>query len=189
MKLIMKKFIIALMAVCVSASAFAQKEGHKGGSSWETMQSVKIGFITTEVGLTPEEAQAFWPVYNQAEEEMKAAMKEVVKAQKAMEKAVEGKDAKADYDSLVNAYVKAVSERDAIQGKYVAKFRKTLSAEKLAKYYLAEEKFRRDQIRQLQGMGPGRKGPQGPDRQGGKPSDRQPGQGGPQPKPQAQPEK
>ena len=37
------------------------------GEDWkEKIQSEKIAFLTTEIGLTPEEAQAFWPVYNQA---------------------------------------------------------------------------------------------------------------------------
>lgn len=182
----MKKFIIALVAICVSASAFAQKDAHKNDDFRERMQSIKIGYLTTEIGLSPEEAQVFWPIFNQAETEMRDAQKAVYKAQKAMENALKEKEGKADYKALVNDYVKAVAARDAVQGKYVSKYEKVLPAEKVAKYLLAEEKFRRDQIRQLQGMGHNHWGQQSGAPQGKQFQGRQPQQGRPQ-QPQSQP--
>ena len=51
--------------------------------------SEKIAFLTTAIGLTPGEAQAFWPVYNQMWEERGKAQFNVMKAYKALEAAVD----------------------------------------------------------------------------------------------------
>ncbi len=36
----------------------------------EKIQSLKIAFITQKLQLTPDEAQKFWPVYNQYDKEV-----------------------------------------------------------------------------------------------------------------------
>ena len=36
----------------------------------EKIQSLKIAFITQKLQLTPDEAQKFWPVYNQYDNEI-----------------------------------------------------------------------------------------------------------------------
>ena len=64
MKPILKQLLtFALLALVMSVSAYAQPgAGHDG---WrERVRSQKIAFITSEVGLTPQEAEKFWPVYN-----------------------------------------------------------------------------------------------------------------------------
>jgi hypothetical protein len=62
----MKKLtIIFLSAVILSLPAIAQRR--MTGSEFEQFKSQKIAFITEKLNLTPKEAQAFWPVYNQYE--------------------------------------------------------------------------------------------------------------------------
>ena len=36
----------------------------------ERMESMKIGFLTDRLNLTPEEAKEFWPVYNKYSDEL-----------------------------------------------------------------------------------------------------------------------
>ena len=66
------KILVALAAmVCMGFSANASV-----ADDWkEKMMAEKIAFLTLEVGLTPEEAQAFWPVYNQISKEKNDAQK------------------------------------------------------------------------------------------------------------------
>lgn len=44
--------------------------------SGERIKSLKISFITSELDLSPEEAQQFWPIYNQYDAEMMALEEE-----------------------------------------------------------------------------------------------------------------
>ena len=60
------KTIAALAVVLMTVPSFAQDGKGKRDESWkEKMRSEKIAFLTNEISLTPEEAQLFWPVYNQ----------------------------------------------------------------------------------------------------------------------------
>lgn len=41
--------------------------------SEEQLQAIKIGWLTKKLELTPDEAQKFWPIYNQYTDEVKKA--------------------------------------------------------------------------------------------------------------------
>lgn len=155
----MKKIITIIAAataiLCFSTSASAHK---RCGEDWkEKMQSEKIAFLTTEIGLTPEEAQAFWPVYNQVEKEKDEAMHNVIKAYKELCKGLEeGKDVSV----LLDKYVAAKTKINEVENGVAAKYKAVLPVEKVAKLYVSEERFRRNHIRKLHG-GEGRPGQPG----------------------------
>ena len=117
------------------------------------MRSEKIAFLTSEIGLTPEEAQAFWPIYNKAEAEQSSAFEATMKAFRALEEAVRQKKSESEISRLLDEYTSAVSKSETVSVKYVAQYKKVLSAEKVAKLFLAEERFRNNQIHRLQGGG------------------------------------
>ena len=61
-------YAAALAAFALLSLSNIQAQSKK--CSWhDKMMSEKIAFITTELELTPEEAQVFWPVYNQIAKE------------------------------------------------------------------------------------------------------------------------
>lgn len=139
-----------LMLVCTGALA---QNAPQGGDWMSRMRSEKIAFLTSEIGLTPEEAQAFWPIYNKAEAEEGSAFEATMKAFRALEDAVRQKKSEAEISRLLDEYTSAVSKSETVSVKYVAQYKKVLSAEKVAKLFLAEEKFRNNQIHRLQGGG------------------------------------
>ncbi|MBO8470739.1 MAG: hypothetical protein IAB82_02965 [Bacteroidetes bacterium] len=143
------KFIL-LIAVLSSTAAFsAGAQDRKDGQSWrEKIMSEKIAFITNAVGLTPEEAQTFWPVYNQLWEERGEAQFAVMKAYKALAEAVDGNRTK-EVPSLLDTYLSAIKAKDRLDNSCAEKYRKVLPDEKVAKLYVAEERFRRQQIHKL----------------------------------------
>ena len=162
---------IAALAIISASSAFAQPKKQ----NWhEKMMSEKIGYLTTKLELTPEEAQAFWPVYNQIAEKNKAANKAVSASYKALTKALEeGTASDKEIDKLLDEYL-AAKQAQKEKGKGdVAKYRKVLPSHKVAKLYVAEEDYRRHQINRMKPQhgpkGPqpdGPKGPRGPHGEG-----------------------
>ena len=148
----MKKIISILCALTVlTAGAWAQGQGpHRGNNGWrERVRAEKVAFLTQEIDLTESEAQVFWPIYNQIQKEQRESFEAVRQAYEAMEKAVkEGKTGK-DMEKLVKAYVDAKDKNDGIETKALNKLLKALPAEKVARYYVAEEKFRHQQIGRL----------------------------------------
>ena len=118
----------------------------------EKMMSEKIAFFTTELDLTPEESAVFWPVYNKISKQKMDAQKAMMTAYFALMKAVnEGNASEKEIDRLLNEYLKAKqANKDSDKGE-ADEYRKVLPGTKVAKLYVAEEKFRRHHIRSMKG--------------------------------------
>ena len=153
----MKKVISVLCAlVLLSAGAFAQgpqgPQGPRrgGDNGWrERVRAEKVAFLTEEIDLTESEAQVFWPIYNEIQKAQRESFDAVQKAYAAMAKGVEDGKTGKDMEKLVHAYIDAKDKSDGIETKYMNKLLKALPAEKVARYYVAEEKFRHQQIGRL----------------------------------------
>lgn len=59
--------ILILTCFCFSAAVNAQRPQEDGSREdrYERVQAAKIGYITEKVSLTEAEAQKFWPIYNE----------------------------------------------------------------------------------------------------------------------------
>ena len=139
--------------------------------NWQNrVKSEKIAFITAELDLTPEEAQAFWPVYNQIEKTKHESQKAVMTSYRDLLEALKSDTAtEKEIDKLLDDYLAAKLAQKNLGKDDAAKFRKVLSSKKVAKLYVAEEKFRRHHIRNFKGNHPG---PGGHPGQGNKPGPR-----------------
>jgi hypothetical protein len=147
---IRKIMIIAATLVFGAANAFANNETKE---DWkEKIQSEKIAFLTMEIGLTPQEAQVFWPVYNEINEEKDQAMYEVIKYYWEMSKAIEAGKSEKEIKALLDKYLEAQEKQRKIDEDAAEKYKKVLSTTKVAKLYIGEEKFRRQHIRKLRDM-------------------------------------
>ena len=150
----MKKVISVLCALVVlSMGAFAQgPQGPRrgGDNGWrERVRAEKVAFLTEEIDLTESEAQVFWPIYNEIQKAQRDGFEAVKNAYDAMAKGVEEKKSSKEMEKLVKAYIDAKEKNEGIETKYLNKLLKVLPAEKVARYYVAEEKFRHQQIGRL----------------------------------------
>lgn len=148
----MKKIISVICAIAlVNAVAFAQPGNGKKGDkdAWqERVRIEQISYISSELNLTESEAQAFWPVFNEVQKKNKEAFKASADAFRALQEA----DA-TNVSERLDAYVKAKNEANKVNEEAVAKYKKVLPVEKVAKLLIAEENFRRNQIGKLGGKG------------------------------------
>ena len=149
----MKKIIYIVTAsflmLTSAISAFAEERFQ---DNWkEKIMSEKIAFLTMEMGITPEEAQVFWPVYNQVDKERDEAIRSVFRSYKAVEDAVAAGKGEKELNKLLDEYLAALKAQGEVEQKAYKEYAKVLPVEKLAKLYVAEEKFRRQHIRKLHG--------------------------------------
>ena len=160
----MKKALASItMAILMMAGFSASAQDNSVAQQWQDrLQSEKIAFLTNEMSLTPQEAQAFWPIYNQAQKEQAQAVEESFKAFAALDNAIRlGKSGK-EVSDLLARYTESLDRRDS-SAKYMKEYLKVLPSEKVARLYIGEEKFRQSKIhglRQPQMMG-GQMPPQG----------------------------
>ena len=114
----MKKIILLILLYGgFLFSAAAQDEQHDGGR----LQAYKIAFLTKKLNLTPEEAQKFWPIYNQY-------MGEIRKTRI---------DARQNKEGEIPTEEKLLN----IRKKYNGEFNKALSSEKVNTFFKAEKEF------------------------------------------------
>ena len=154
----MKKIVTIVLASCFAVAALAQPQGgghrHQGGKpDFEKIKAQNVAFITSEVGLTSKEAEAFWPVYNKIEEQQKELRKAEIDAYKELDKALA--EGSGNVSALLDKYLKAKEANVNLHVKNAKDYKKILPAEKAAKFFTCEEKFRRQQIGRMMGGGHG----------------------------------
>jgi len=136
--------------IFLSAASFAQqgspppppKNKERREAKRDNIESMKIAFLTKKLDLTPEEAQLFWPVYNQYTDKLQELRKK---------RRMDSKDAKHNVDEMSDKDVEAAVDSEMafrqkeldIQKEYHAKFKAVLPIKKVAKLYQAEEQFKR----------------------------------------------
>ncbi|MFM7023802.1 MAG: hypothetical protein ACKOXB_12600 [Flavobacteriales bacterium] len=161
----MKILSTALLVMAMATSLFAQPDKKR-----EEIKAMKIGFITKELSLTPEEAQKFWPVYNEFQEKMEKIHNERREMRKA------AKD-KGGIDSLPNVEVEKMVDKEMqlqerelqIKKEFHTKVKTVLPIKKVAKLYRAEHEFRKQILKKMkEHHGPAGKGGPG-HHPGGKP--------------------
>ncbi|MDP3437123.1 MAG: hypothetical protein Q8S04_07750 [Bacteroidales bacterium] len=149
----MKKLFILLITLSFAFSGFAQNEPQKKQKShtYQQIQSAKIAFFTTEIQLTPKEAEAFWPLYNEYWREREMLMRRTQDAMRVITAYVKDGSPKTEPElvKLMGVYINNVTEEGFIHKVYYDKFFKILPVEKVARLYIAEEQFRMKMIRQF----------------------------------------
>ena len=139
------KYLIVVVLALFTLTRTAVSAHHEG--DWqEKMRAERVAFLTTAMELTPAEAEKFWPVYNSMEAERRASFGKVMRAYKALSDGVAARKTDKDLEVLVNDYTTANKNSHSIEAKYTPQLVKVLSVSKVAKLFVAEEEFRRQQI-------------------------------------------
>lgn len=142
--------IASVIALFLAAAFTADAQPNPQDGWKERMQSVKIAFLTNEIGLTPTEAQSFWPIYNVVNEELDKAVYSTFSSYMELEKALNENKSEKEISKCLERYLEALGSQDEIRRESVEKYKKILPETKVAKIFVAEEKFRRQNIRTLQ---------------------------------------
>lgn len=134
----MRTILFTAIALFVSLQLVAQR--HMDPKMIEVIKTKKVAFITEQVGLTSQEGEKFWPVYNQMEKERLALMDH----KRGLEETSEVKSVKTDdyYRKLANEIVQIYVKEGKLIEEYNSKFLSILPAEKVVKLYQSERKFR-----------------------------------------------
>ena len=138
----------------------------------ERVEAAKVGFITREVKLTPDEAKVFWPVYESFHAELRSVENDPMDRDRR-----EAITDDAEALKVLKSMEATAEKREAIRKKYQKKFLEILPAHKVLAYYRAEREFQRrlnERLREGRSEGDRSVGP--PTRSGG----RRPGGPGPQ---------
>lgn len=144
----LRKIILAVMLIAVPAILSAEDCGKKDkNDDWKVrIEAERIAYLSTRMALTPEEAQVFWPVYNEMKKEGESTQCSYFNSFKQLKKAISEEGNDAEVAKALDAYLKASEAKCAFKTKQAEKFEKVLPATKVAIFFLAEEDFRKVQF-------------------------------------------
>ena len=107
----------------------------------EQIQVERIAYFTEQIGLTTEEAQLFWPIYNEMDNKRTALFEERASIiHKFMNES--NSLSEKQIDEQLSRLVVIQQQEMALPAEYHAKFRKVLPARKVMKLHVAEVGFR-----------------------------------------------
>jgi TolA-binding protein len=136
-------FLLIMMPMAV----FAQDRQQDRKDKIETMH---IAYLSEKLNLTSGEAEKFWPVYNEYKAEQDKLRKQRMDNVQAVIKA-NGVDnmSDADVQKLITDETDLETRQLDLRKVYITKFQQAIPIRKVAKFFIAEDEFKRYLLNQL----------------------------------------
>ena len=117
---------------------------------WEQIKAARIAFLTNRLDLNSDQAQKFWPVFNEYEKEKRALLKEYSGRKRALV-------ADRNYENMtdqqasqmIDVYIEQKEAEAKIEKKYLEKFKAVLTPQQTWKVIRFEGEFRRSLMQRL----------------------------------------
>ena len=126
----MKKIFTLMMIVACSLTGYVYAQDQPDPKEQEKIQALEIAFISRKLNLTTDEAQRFWPIYN----EYKRDVRQVMIAQKNNS----NRDIVDDEQKIID-----------VRKKYRDRFVGVIGQPRMNKFFQAEREFRGVLLNQL----------------------------------------
>ncbi len=123
----------------------------------ERIKAAKVAYLTRELGLSPEEAEKFWPLYNQFEAKRGALKERMRDLMEEGQRTSFSNDDKAD--KALDEMLDIREEELQLERNFRKSMNGILPARRLVVLHQAEREFQKELLRRLrdhQGDGPGR---------------------------------
>jgi len=145
-----RSLLLAAMVFTSAPFLHAQEEGLPPLSN-ERMKEVKAqksAYITSKLGLTPDEAQKFWPIYNEMDEKQDAIRKDMRELHKGQKK--EGVEmTEAEAAQLLDKGLASRQKELDLEKAYAEKFKTSIGAVKTVQLRQAERDFHREVLKKF----------------------------------------
>ena len=140
---------LAALLLLLAPAAHAQGGlgGGGGGQRLGQLENAKIAFITNRVSLTQDQAQKFWPLYN----EFSTRRREFNRSGRLLRRNVtEGMTDQQIRDNFTQAFNMRQQELN-LEKEYFDKFQKVISLRQVAQLFQAERDFTKEVIKRVAG--------------------------------------
>lgn len=148
------KMFLYLSSFCLliftSTSVIAQFRGDNIRNQPDRKQKIetyKIGFITEKLNLTPQEAQKFWPVYNEYQAKKQDLRKSMTGKYKDYRLSKEATEKQAS--ELIDSSLNEMQANLDLAKDYYGKLKAILPPQKIVLLFNAERQFRRELLQRL----------------------------------------
>jgi len=139
----MKKttFILTIVAFLLGQFTVTGQDREDNSDRWERYRSEKVAFLTNKLDLTPNEAEKFWPIYNEMDKQRSEVQQERRKLEREVQAATENLSDK-QIIKLTRDYTGNMEKECHLSTTYNEEFLKILPPQKVLRLYKAENEFR-----------------------------------------------
>ncbi len=145
------KYLLIGISIATASVAFAQDDDDGPPIHEERMKEIKAqksAYLTQKMDLSPEEAQIFWPIYNQMDDELETNRKELREHVRSLKKSGTEMTEQQANDLLDREL--AMREKEVqVRKKFDPQLRKAIGAQKLVKLHKAERDFHREVVKRF----------------------------------------
>jgi len=139
--------LLSALLVLFSISAMGQQpEGRE--KRMEKYKTLKIAFFTDNLDFTSEEAEKFWPLYNQYEKDDQELRKMY---HTMVEEFSEEPDKLSEQEAqkIIDRHIQIVEKEMQLEIKFHNDLQEILPAKKVMKFYITEHEFRSYMLRRI----------------------------------------
>jgi len=144
MKIMIKYFITIICIVLIFPLYAQQSNQHE---MQEKIKAARIGMITERLNLTPEQAQKFWPLYNEFTGKKREVRRELNQALKNVDRENATEQEMRD---LVELRLHVKQKELDLERLYSSRLLNVISTEQLVRLSKAESDFRQKVLRTIQ---------------------------------------
>jgi Spy/CpxP family protein refolding chaperone len=145
--------LYSILFLLLSFTFYAQGERMK--EKREQIKAMKVAFITTELNLTTNEAEKFWPIYNTYDDkQFELRHKKLKGSYRKMDNDELDKLSEKEATALLNQIESNEEELFHLRKKLISNLKDVLPAIKIIKLKKAEENFSRKLLQQYRDKAP-----------------------------------
>jgi len=141
----MKRIIIFLLIILI----YPVTKSVGQNTNLEKLNNYKIGFFTKKLNLTSEEAEKFWPVYNEYQGQRNQIQLEKMKLNRTFNQN-ESTLSDKQLEEMGDKYVDCIVQESALAVTFHKKLKTVLSPAKVIMYYQAENQYKVQLLNELQ---------------------------------------
>ena len=142
----MKKLITVICIIIFCTLSVSAQEKNE---SRDKIKALKVSYLTEQLSLTSEEAEKFWPIYNNHENNTNRYIREKINEIKKEISKAENLDAiNEERAKVLYSMIRSLEKKKYEDGKiYISKLEKIISFKKILKLHIAEREFGRKLMR------------------------------------------
>ena len=139
--------LLSLAVLLLALAPAAQAQGGRRAQRLGQLENAKIAFITNRVSLTQDQAQKFWPLYN----EFSDRRREFNRSGRLLRRDItEGMTDQQLRDNFTQSFNTRQQELN-LEKEYFEKFQRVISLRQVAQLFQAERDFTREVIKRVAG--------------------------------------
>lgn len=142
----MKRITLLLVLLCACMLGTTVTMAQSRSDRRENVEAAKVAFLTDKIGLTSEQSQKFWPLYNEYEAKRRDLVRAYRSGYREDVDQLSEQDAKARLDGMFSTRERELE----LEKEYVARYQRVISPNQIIKLYRSEREFTKLLLQKLE---------------------------------------